>query len=355
MSNFLVGNANDKRITESKNNFISPEKIGHTVYSAPEKVGRAVTAGVASLGAGALSLIEGLGDFAAGTALQIAGNKEGAMAIYGNSWSGDLAQKARGIMSEDWRDTKAAGVATDITYGLGNALAQVGIAFATAGVANTAIAGTSLAGTAAGATAVKAASMLPLFMSATASGTGEAVQITGEIGAKENIFGILTGATELATETIMGAGGKLLKGAGIWGKAADEATKSITRHAVTKGIFSSAAGEFFEEATSALLSTTWKRATGVDKSAQYDVGEALYQGMLGSVSGAFLGTWGAHRNDYIARNFNPRPPRGGRLQKDTNFTFIIPFFCAKNRIIRFFSVCFCPEQPIIRFFDDRFD
>ena len=249
-----------------------------TNYTFADRIGY----GAAGLGLGlvhgAASAIEGIGDFFAGTALQIVGDKEGAKEVYQNSWSGDFRKWINEEINPD--DNKAFSTYLDVVSGVGNAATQVGLMMLTGGASGY---------LGAGATAVKVASVAPLFISATGSGTAEAVQTTGELGAKENVYGVLTGSTELATEMVLGAGGKILKGSKIFGKAESEAVKGITKHAILRGTISSAAGEFGEEAMSEAASVWWKQLTGVDPNAKLNGSDIVRAGFMGAVSGGVLG------------------------------------------------------------------
>ena len=275
------------------NTVIAPSAIPSTASWREQKVHRGenktrVTAGdrigygAAGLGLGlvhgAASAIEGIGDFFAGTALQIVGDKEGAKEVYQNSWSGDFRKWIEEEINPD--DNKAFSTYLDVVSGVGNAATQVGLMMLTGGASGY---------LGAGATAVKVASVAPLFISATGSGTAEAVQTTGELGAKENIYGVLTGSTELATEMVLGAGGKILKGSKVFGKAESEAVKGITKHAILRGTISSAAGEFGEEALSEAASVWWKNLTGVDPNAKLNGSDIVRAGFMGAVSGGVLG------------------------------------------------------------------
>ncbi len=143
----------------------------------------------------------------------------------------------------------------------------------------------------------------PLFFTGVmGSSTGEAVKTTGELGAKEYAYGILSGATEGALETLTGAGGQAARA--LYGRAATKAGSSILRRATTrasqwaaqaawrgvvKNMVSSAAGEFVEEFLGDYTDVFWKRVTGVDPEASTTLGDAMYSGLVGAVSGAFMG------------------------------------------------------------------
>ena len=122
--------------------------------------------------------------------------------------------------------------------------------------------------------------------------TADAVRTTGEAGLKEYAYGAISGGIEFGLEALTGFGGTKIA------TAAAKGAKSVgwkiagqaTRNGVVKGMLSSAGGEFVEEFLSAILDPVVRRATGVDKNATVNWGEALYAGMTGFASGGIMGT-----------------------------------------------------------------
>lgn len=140
----------------------------------------------------------------------------------------------------------------------------------------------------------------PLFYAGViGQGIGEGVQQTGELGAKEYIYGATTGAIEGLLETYVGAGGQLL--GNLTGKVGGSVTKKVVSalasktasQAVWKGVakamISGGAGEFVEEFLGDYADTFLQRATGVNENAEYSAARAAYSGLVGFVSGAVSG------------------------------------------------------------------
>lgn len=286
----MVKRYNNARVVTNPVSSLVERKVHRGTYDYERSVGDAILMGhvygSSLIPTAVLSTVESISDFVAGTALQVVGQKEAAKDLYSNSWSGKIKQKVRDYVNP--AGNKTLNTIMDVGDVVADAAVLVGLTLATGGAAGAAAGAAGATGAAATAS-VKVASLMPIFLSAAGSGTAEAVQTTGKLGAKENIYGVTTGAVELATEYALGAGGKILRGAGFLGEAGEEATKGIARHAVLKGILTNAGGEFMEESMSYGASVALKNATGVDPNAKFDMSEMFKVGLMGSVAGGVLG------------------------------------------------------------------
>ena len=121
--------------------------------------------------------------------------------------------------------------------------------------------------------------------------TADAVRKTGEAGLKEYAYGAISGGIEFGLEAVTGFGGtKIATAAAKGAKSVGwKIARQATRNGVVKGMLTSAAGEFTEEFLSAVIDPKVKQITGVDKNARASMGEALYAGLTGFVSGGIMG------------------------------------------------------------------
>lgn len=225
------------------------------------------------LGTGLAGVFEGIGKGVEGIGSLIAGDKEYAKYVFSNSevdkWRKQL---------DDW-------------YNPGSIMSFVGDAAEGVGQSSVfllnAIPGLGQVGTAA------------FFVGAAGNGISDAVRTTGDIGAKEITYGILSSAAESAMEAVSGAGGKAAKaiagkvtvGAGkrVVSNLAATAAKQATWKMIGKEMVTSAAGEFVEEFLGDFVDVGLRRMTGVDPNASTSVGQALYSGLVGAASGAIMG------------------------------------------------------------------
>ena len=225
------------------------------------------------LGTGLAGVFEGIGKGVEGIGSLLAGDKEYAKYVFSNSevdkWRKQL---------DDW-------------YNPGSIMSFVGDAAEGVGQSSVfllnAIPGLGQVGTAA------------FFVGAAGNGISDAVRTTGDIGAKEITYGILSSAAESAMEAVSGAGGKAAKaiagkvtvGAGkrAVSNLAATAAKQATWKMIGKEMVTSAAGEFVEEFLGDFVDVGLRRMTGVDPNASTSVGQALYSGLVGAASGAIMG------------------------------------------------------------------
>ena len=219
---------------------------------------------------GAAGIFEGFGDFVAGSVYQLAGDREYAKYLHDNDVTGGWQKK----LDASYNPSRGMQVAGDIASGVGQALPSVAIGVATGG--------TSLAAQAAG--------TVGLGMAYAGRGITSAVQKTGELGAKENVYGVLSGAAEGVTDMFLGGAQKAGKALWTVGKSAAKVSGTkIARNGLLKGIWSSASSEFAEEFLQEYLDTGLLRMTGVDSEASTSFGDALYSGLIGGITGGILG------------------------------------------------------------------
>ncbi len=219
---------------------------------------------------GLAGIFEGFGDFVAGSIYQMSGDKDYAKYLYENDVVGGWER----ALDRSYNPGKGMQVAGDIASGVGQALPSVAIGIATGGSS----AAVQLAGGAA------------MGMAYAGQGTARAVQKTGELGLKENAYGVLSGAAEGATDMLLG--GTVKAGKNLW-TVAKGGTKSaagkIARNGLLKNMWSSASSEFAEEFLQEYIDTGLLRLTGVDKNATTSLGNALYSGAIGFATGTLLG------------------------------------------------------------------
>ena len=224
----------------------------------------------ARLGYGLAGLFEGFGDFVTGSIYQLAGDKEYAKYVYQN----DIVGGWERALDRSYNPGKGMRVAGDIASGVGQALPSVAIGIATGGTS----------------TAAQVIGGLAMGTAYAGQGVTRAVQTTGELGFKENAYGILSGAAEGATEMLLG--GTVKAGKNLW-TVAKGGTKSaagkIARNGLLKNMWSSASSEFAEEFLQEYIDMGLLRLTGVDKNATTSLGNALYSGAIGFATGGLLG------------------------------------------------------------------
>ncbi len=136
------------------------------------------------------------------------------------------------------------------------------------------------------------------------SNVSEAAERTGEVGLKELGYAAAATVPEVALEGLLGAatrGGKALFSAGskaltkgtakagvnAVGKSATKASKSLLGHVAletAKGM----AGEGAEEAITEAIDPFLLRLFKIDENAQLDMGNVVYAGLIGSLSGGLM-------------------------------------------------------------------
>lgn len=234
-----------------------------------EKVnnGNAAVYTAKNIGIGLAGIGEGVKDLLVSSAAQLSGDKAYAKYLYNKSTVGDWKKS----LDESYNPGKVMSFVGDVGQGLGQSAAFL----------------------------IPGAGAPLFFGGVIGQGIGGAVQTTGELGAKEYIYGALTGTAEGLLEKYVGAGGQLL--GNITGKIGGSVTKKVVSalasktagQAVWKGVAKSmltaGAGEFAEEFLGDYIDTFLLKATGVDENAEYSASRAAYSGLVGLVSGAAMG------------------------------------------------------------------
>ena len=146
-----------------------------------------------NLGIGLMQPLEGLYKFLVGTTAQLTGDKAYAKYVYSKSLTGDW----QAALDKSYNPGKGMEFFGDVSSGLGQAVTYAGLAYLTGGLASAAGGSSAVVGVAQSA---------PILLSGTGSGTSEAVQRTGNLGARENIYGVASGAMEMGLEKISSVG-----------------------------------------------------------------------------------------------------------------------------------------------------
>ena len=234
------------------------------------------------IGAGAMSTIEGIWDYAAGGLADLFGADEWAEDQIANDWFGDWYTNA----GEWFNPGEGWSVAGDIAGGIGTSLPTIAANFIP--VVGTAV-GMGVAG-----------------LGAAGNATKEAYRKSGELTGKEWGYGALVGITEGALEGVTGAVGAGTARIGkelsesIFKRGAKEATEQAAKQAVKGGvrqILGTIAknagkdflGEAFEEGMSEILSPFYARMTFDPEAENASLEQVLYSAFIGGMSGVIMG------------------------------------------------------------------
>ena len=207
-----------------------------------------------SLGLGLLSSVEGAADFLVGGVAELFGADDYAESLMKSDWVNYNQANEWYNPSEGWQ------FVGDVAQGVSNALPGVALSF------------------------VHPALATGYFMSSAAGrSTSEAVKETGELSAKEWLYGTGSGAIEGAIEQFSsGIGGSKL------GKIAG---KTLAKTTAGK-VFTTMAGEGVEEVASDIVNPMLKRVTGVDKKATIDWSSLPRTFGVGALAGGVTGGGG---------------------------------------------------------------
>ena len=136
-----------------------------------------------------------------------------------------------------------------------------------------------------------------MYSSIIEQGISSAAQQTGDVGLKEIAYGATTGAIEGALESKLGAGVQGIKsiGSAILKKSGVDVAKSAAKvggKSMLKSVLTEtakgAAGEFAEEAISEAVDPLLLRTFNIDENAKGSLGNVLYAGVIGAVSGGLM-------------------------------------------------------------------
>lgn len=240
-------------------------------YTPSKNTGNPLNYIFANIGAGVLGLFEGAHDLVVGTAAQLSGDKAYAEYLHKKSVVGEWKSE----LDRAYNPGKIMTFVGDVGQGIGQSAAFLLDAVAP-GV------GTGL-----------------FFSGVAGGGVSRAVQTTGNLSAREYIYGAASGTVEGLLEKYVGAGGQLVGnltgkvGGSITKKAVSALASKTAGQAVAKGIIkdviSAGAGEFVEEFIAEYADAALLRVTGVDKNAEATLKQAVYSGLVGFASGSVMG------------------------------------------------------------------
>lgn len=223
------------------------------------------------LGTGALRGLEGIWDFVAGGLADLFGADEWAQKQMENSpfdeWNAELDEwyNPSGVMS----------FVGDVAGGVGQMLPSVAVSLVPG-------AGPALS--------------TGMFMtSAAGMGVADAARETGELGAKEWLYGTASGAVEGAIEKASG---------GIGGTRLGTAFGKQIAKSTGGKLAATFVGEGLEEVASDLIDPALRRVTGVDPDAKVDVSQLPNTFLVGGTAGAVLGGGSRLLNARRAGGFN---------------------------------------------------
>ena len=215
----------------------------------------AIGYGLEKLGLGLLRGVEGVVDFTVGGIADLVGADDLADSMMKNDW-------VNYNHADEWYNPDGfMGFVGDVAGGVGQMLPSVAITVASNG---------TLAPVATG----------MFITSAAGQSVSDAAKTTGELGAKEWIYGGASGAIEGAIEKVSG---------GIGGTQAGTLLgKQIAKSTLGK-VGASFVGEGLEEVASDLIDPSLRRVTGVDPNAKVDVSQLPNTFLVGGTAGAVLG------------------------------------------------------------------
>ena len=123
------------------------------------------------------------------------------------------------------------------------------------------------------------------FFAGTASqGISGAAAKTGDVGFGEVTYGLLSGGVEAGLEAAFGGMGKVAKNIGS--SLSKNIAITATRKGLLRSVLTDAASEFGEEFASELIDPWLLNWTQVDPNARMSLGDAVYAGFVGLVSGS---------------------------------------------------------------------
>ncbi|MBR2070390.1 MAG: hypothetical protein IJ981_03085 [Clostridia bacterium] len=222
-----------------------------------------------SIGLGLLRGLEGIGDLVVGGFADLIGEDEFAKKMFEDDWI-DYNHA-----NEWYNPSGAMKFVGDVASGVGQMLPAVTVGAFTGGVGSAAM----FTGMAAG------------------QSVSEGVKKTGELGAKEWVYGLGQGAIEGGIEALSGGIG------GIGKKAGTVLGKKIATTGAGK-LATTFVGEGLEEVASDLITPAWERITGVDKNAKVDVKQLPKTFLVGGTAGAVMGGGSRLLNAQRAGGFN---------------------------------------------------
>ena len=228
------------------------------------------------IGLGLLRGIEGIWDFAAGGIADLFGADEWAEKQVSNDWVNYNHANEWYNPGTGWE------FAGQVGQGVGQMLPSIAVTAATGGAGAPA--------------ALSSALGTGVFMAGAAGNSvADAYRTTGELGAKEWLYGTGSGILEGAIEKVSGGIGGTKLGTVLGKKVANSTAGKLATSFV---------GEGLEEVASDLIDPTLRRVTGVDPNAQVDVSQLPNTFLVGGTTGAVLGGASRVANAKRAGGFN---------------------------------------------------
>ena len=163
-----------------------------------------------------------------------------------------------------------------------------------------------------------------MFASIGSQGVSSAAGRTGDVGLKELGYGATVGAVEGILESKLGAGVNAVKslgsaalkktGVNVAKSAAKAGGKSMLA-SVLMDTAKGAAGEFAEEAISEAVDPALLRLFNIDENAQFNLGNVLYAGVVGALSGGLMTAGPAAINFESARKTGQSIREAGEVEQ----------------------------------------
>lgn len=163
-----------------------------------------------------------------------------------------------------------------------------------------------------------------MFASIGSQGVSSAAGRTGDVGLKELGYGATVGAVEGILESKLGAGVNAVKslgsaalkrtGVNVAKSAAKVGGKSMIA-SVLVDTAKGAAGEFAEEAISEAVDPALLRLFNIDENAQFNLGNVLYAGVVGALSGGLMTAGPAAINFESARKTGQSIREAGEVEQ----------------------------------------
>lgn len=293
MGKYVNPHAGAKRIEQKKKKYINP-------HSGAERNRGGVVEGTAylagNLGLGVAGVAEGLADIAAAGSHLMRGDLYMAKQPFIDSKTAEAQQDL-----EEWYNPgDGMKLAGDVMSGAGQS-ASYGLLSAIP------IIGKPL-----------------MFASIGSQGVSSAAGQTGDVGLKELGYGATVGAIEGILESKLGAGVNAMKnlgsaalkktGVNVAKSAAKVGGKSMIA-SVLVDTAKGAAGEFAEEAISEAVDPALLRLFNIDENAQFSIGNVLYAGLVGALSGGLMTAGPAAINFESARKTGQAIREGGEVEQ----------------------------------------
>ena len=236
---------------------------------------------------GTVGAVEGIWDFAAAGIAELFGNHEFAVERMNNDWIDYDAPDNWFQPNDTWK------FFGDVAGGVGNSVPSILLGLATLG---------------AGFLPSLGATFGMSFLSAGGNAVKEAAKEQGDLNGEAWAYGALSGLLEGSIETI--SAGLGVGGLGASLKAAGKGAAKGAGSKLVSTLWDGFKGEFVEEAISAALTPYIKRATYDENAQNASLGEVLYSGIVGGLSGMITSGVAYGKNKVLDKI------RGGKIAGD---------------------------------------